>query len=61
MNDEIKYTERDKEFFQTSKKDNWKPCLLCSGELVQLRKAFFQCINCRQTYIADEKDMEILQ
>jgi len=57
MENEIRYTEKDKEFFQVSKKDNWIPCLICKGELNQLRKAFFKCINCGQEYIADEDDM----
>ncbi len=45
-------------FYETQGEDNWKPCLFCGGELVQERKAFFICINCKQTYIADEEDMK---
>ncbi len=45
------------QFLQTSTDDNWKPCPFCKSELVQLRKAFFQCTFCKQTFIADEEDM----
>lgn len=48
----------EKGFYETQEEDNWKPCLVCKGELVQERKAFFVCINCKQTYIADEEDMK---
>lgn len=54
----VEFKEKDKQFFQVSKDDlNWKPCIICNGELTQKRKAFFECINCKQTYIADEEDM----
>lgn len=56
---ELKFEEREKEFWEVSKDDfNWKPCLFCKGEITQKRKAFFECINCGQTYIADEEDMK---
>lgn len=42
---------------EVADEDNWKPCIRCGGELVQERKAFFVCINCKQEYIADEQDM----
>ncbi len=49
---------RPKEFLETSDDDlNWKPCIFCGAEITQERKAFFVCINCKQTYIADEEDM----
>lgn len=46
-----------KGFYDVEEKDEWKPCLFCGGELTQERKAFFVCINCGQTYIADAEDM----
>ena len=56
---EIEYKEGEKEYWETSDDDlNWKPCIACGGELTQVRKAFFQCINCKQEYIADEEDMK---
>ncbi len=48
---------KEKGFYETSENDNWKPCLRCGAELVQERKAFFVCINCKQEYIADEEDL----
>lgn len=42
-----------------SENDNWKPCIVCGGELVQERKAFFKCVNCGQGYIAAEEDMRL--
>ncbi len=51
-------TPEEKQFFETGKDDlSWKPCILCGAELTQVRKAFFECINCKQGYIADEEDM----
>lgn len=48
----------EEEFFELDEDDfNWKPCVLCGAELTQERKAFFVCINCGQTYIADKEDM----
>lgn len=48
-------TQKEKEFFQIQE-DNfqWKPCPLCGAEITQVRKASFQCINCKQNFIADE-------
>lgn len=46
-----------KEYLETSKDDTWKPCILCGGELTQIRKALFTCLKCNQEYIADEKDL----
>ena len=37
----------------------WRPCIICSGEVEQIRKAFFKCKNCKQDYIAEETDMMI--
>ena len=50
---------RPREFLETREDQlNWKPCMFCGSEIVQERKASFVCINCKQTYIADEQDME---
>ena len=50
-----------KQFYKTDDKNflNWKPCLKCGAEIIQERKAFFVCINCKQEYIADEEDIRI--
>ncbi len=37
----------------------WRPCLVCFGKVNQIRKAFFECENCKQSYIAEETDMKI--
>lgn len=56
---EPEYKEQEKRFWKVSKDYlNWKPCIVCGGELTQKRKAFFQCINCDLGYIADERDMK---
>ena len=47
-----------KEFLETDDSQTWKPCLFCGGELIQVRKALFNCLNCSKTYIADEEDMK---
>ena len=48
-----------KEFLEIKEDDTqWKPCIKCGAEITQIRKAFFQCINCKQEYIADEEDMK---
>jgi len=46
-----------KEVLETSKDNNWKSCLFCGGEIIQVRKALFTCLKCNQEYIADEEDM----
>ena len=46
-----------KDVLETSDDDTWKPCIICGGELTQVRKALFTCIKCNQEYIADEEDM----
>ena len=46
-----------KEFLEISNDDSWKPCMICGGELTQVRKALFTCLKCDQEYIADEEDM----
>ncbi len=46
-----------KEFLETSQNDNWKPCLICGGDITQVRKALFTCLNCNQEYVAVEEDM----
>lgn len=51
-------TSKEKQFFEVSEDDfNWKDCPFCGGEITQIRKAFFECINCKQGIIADEEDM----
>ena len=58
--EETKYQEKDKRFYEVSKDDlKWKPCLFCGAEITQVRKAFFECIHCKQTYIADKEDMRL--
>lgn len=42
---------------EISEDDTWRPCLMCGGELTQIRKALFSCLECGQEIIADEKDM----
>jgi len=49
--------EIPEEVLETSDDDTWKPCILCGGELTQVRKALFTCLKCNQEYVADEKDM----
>jgi len=51
-------TEMNKEFLETNDSQNWKSCLVCGGELIQIRKALFNCLKCNQEYIADEQDMK---
>jgi len=61
MNKQSKIQERNKkcpkEILEVSKDDSWKSCIICGGELTQVRKALFTCLKCNQEYIADEKDM----
>lgn len=45
------------EYLETSDDDTWKSCIICGGELTQVRKALFSCLKCNQEYIADEEDM----
>lgn len=55
-----KISEKDslpKEFLETSNDDTWKSCMICNGNLTQIRKALFTCLECGQEYIADEEDM----
>jgi predicted RNA-binding Zn-ribbon protein involved in translation (DUF1610 family) len=44
-------------FLKTSKNQNWRACLICKGQMAQLREAFFKCKDCGVEIIADEKDM----
>jgi hypothetical protein len=48
-----------KKFLEISEDDNWKPCLICGGEITQVRKALFTCLKCNQEYISDEQDMRV--
>ena len=57
MNKYIDEDAKKEGHYDVSENDNWKPCLLCSGQLTQERKSFFVCINCKQEYISDEEDM----
>lgn len=50
--------EIPKEYLKVSVNDDWKPCIICKGKLIQVRKALFTCSNCNQEYIADEGDMK---
>ncbi len=50
--------EIPKEFLETDDTQTWKPCLKCSGRLIQVRKALFTCEKCSLEYIADEEDMK---
>ena len=45
------------EFLETSDDDNWKQCIVCGGEITQIRKALFSCITCNIDIVADEQDM----
>lgn len=47
-----------KDYLETKEQTNWKSCMMCGGEIVQVRKALFTCINCNQEYISTEEDME---
>ena len=49
----------NKEFLEVNKYEKWKPCMFCNGEIMQVRKALFRCIKCKQDYIADEVDMKL--
>lgn len=42
---------------ECSDDDTWKPCIVCRGSLIQVRKALFTCLDCGQEYIATEDDM----
>lgn len=46
-----------KEFLEVSKDDKWRPCMMCGGEITQVRKALFTCLKCNAEIIADEEDM----
>lgn len=46
-----------KEALETSNNQNWKPCIKCGGDIIQVRKALFTCLKCNQEYIALEEDM----
>jgi len=47
----------NKEFLEVSNEDNWISCFVCGGNLIQIRKAKFECSKCGQDFIADEEDM----
>lgn len=46
-----------KEFLEVSEDDDWKPCFMCEGEIMQERKAFFKCLECGAEIVACEEDM----
>lgn len=50
-------TKTPKEFLEVSEDDTWRDCIFCNGELTQVRKALWTCLDCNQEYVADEKDM----
>ena len=45
------------EVLEISNDDTWKSCIMCGGQITQVRKALFTCLKCNQEYIADEEDM----
>ena len=47
-----------KKYLDINNIDEWKPCIRCGGEILQVRKALFTCSKCGQEYIADEGDMK---
>jgi len=46
-----------KEVLEVSDDDTWKPCMICGGQITQVRKALFTCLKCDQEYISTEEDM----
>ena len=46
-----------KEILEISNDDTWKDCIICGGQITQVRKALFTCLKCGQEYVADEQDM----
>lgn len=44
-------------YLETSDDRSWRPCLICAGEIVQVRKALFTCLDCNQEYVSTEEDM----
>ncbi len=53
----LKRTEPPDGYLDTSDDQTWKPCMMCKGELLQVRKALWTCLKCGQEYIACEEDM----
>ena len=49
--------ETPQEFLELNEDDTWRSCFVCGGEITQIRKARFSCLNCNQEFIADEEDM----
>lgn len=47
----------DVSHLETSDK-KWRACLICKGEIIQVRKALFTCLGCNQEYVSTEEDME---
>ena len=50
-------TEIPKEVLEVSEDDTWRPCLMCGGEVTQVRKALFTCLKCNAEFISAEEDM----
>jgi len=46
-----------KEMLELSDDDTWRPCFFCGGEMIQIRKALFECLKCNQEFISTEEDM----
>lgn len=46
-----------KEHLEVSKNQDWKPCMICGGRIIQVRKALFTCEQCNQEYVSIEEDM----
>lgn len=45
-------------FLELSTNKRWKKCLMCGGHIRQIREAYFECCECKVSYIGDEEDME---
>lgn len=37
--------------------NQWRPCLMCNGELIRDREAHWTCKKCRLEYTGTEEDM----
>ena len=52
--------EFNEEFHRVESDDaKWKPCAACGGEIIQIRKAYFECQRCFYHFVADEGDMKL--
>lgn len=46
-----------KEFLEVSANDSWRDCIICGGQITQVRKALFTCLQCNLEYTSTEEDM----